>query len=80
MAADVTTEPQHYVLFVTGPVRERLYRRFVALFDGRDVDVRLDRRVADRRRQRRGPVRMERRRGERRRRRPEWIVPPPGRA
>jgi hypothetical protein len=76
MAARVT-EPDHYVLFVTGPMRERLYRRFVALFDGRDVEVRLDRRVADRRRQRGSPAGGERRRGERRRRRPDWIVPPP---
>ncbi len=36
----------HYVLFVTGPLRERLYEHFSALFDGRDdVVVRIDRRA-----------------------------------
>lgn len=64
------------MLFVTGPLRERLYRRFTALFDGRDVQVRVDRRVADRRHEQRGPYDGERRRAERRRRRPDWIVPP----
>ena len=34
MAADGDSE--RYVLFVTGPSRERLYRRFTSLFDGRD--------------------------------------------
>jgi hypothetical protein len=77
MAGD-TTELTHHVLYVTGPVRERLYRRFQALFDGRDdVEVRIDRRVAERRRDPRGPQAGERRSGERRRRRPDWIVPPP---
>lgn len=76
--ADVATQPGHYVLFVTGPLRKRLYRRFVALFDGRDVEVRVDRRITDRRRERRGPDGDERRRRERRRRPPDWIVPPHG--
>jgi hypothetical protein len=76
MAGDVT-EPRRYVLFVTGPLRERLYRRFAALFDGRDVEVRVDRRVAERRHERRGPDERARRRRDRRRRRPDWIVPPP---
>ena len=68
---------ESYVLFVTGPLRERLYRRFAALFEGRgDVVVRIDRRVSERRRDPRGPAGGERRSGDRRRR-PEWIVPPP---
>ena len=76
MAGDAT-EPRHHVLYVTGPVRERLYRRFSALFDGRDdVEVRIDRRVAERRRDPGGARAAERRSGERRRRLPEWIVPP----
>lgn len=75
--AGVLTDSEHHVLFVTGPLRERLFRRFAALFDGRDVEVRLDRRVADRRRAQRGPGDGERRHGERRRSRPDWIVPPP---
>jgi hypothetical protein len=75
MASDVTG-PEHHVLFVTGPLRKRLYRRFVALFDGRDVEVRVDRRIVERRRVRRGPADGERRRGERRRRSPDWMVPP----
>lgn len=70
-------EPRH-VLFVTGPVRERLYRRFCALFEGRDdVEVRIDRRVAERRRGAAGGHDRERRAGDRRRRVPDWIVPPP---
>ncbi len=76
MAVDLETH--RYELFVTGPLRERLYRRFAALFEGReDVEVRLDRRVSERRRDQRGPAGGERRGGDRRRRRPEWIVPPP---
>jgi hypothetical protein len=76
MAVDLET--RRYELWVTGPVRERLYRRFVALFEGHeDVEVRLDRRVSERRRDQRDPVDGERRDGDRRRRRPEWIVPPP---
>ena len=71
-------EPDRYVLFVTGPLRERLYRRFSSIFDGRDdVVVRIDRRVSERRRTARGP---RRRRTPRRRSPsspPDWIVPPP---
>jgi hypothetical protein len=71
-------DSQHYVLFVTGPLRERLYRRFSWLFQGRDdVEVRLDRRVGERRHELLRPIGSERRAGDRRRRRPEWIVPPP---
>jgi hypothetical protein len=69
---------RRYVLFVTGPLRERLYRRFTSLFAGRDdVEVRIDRRYAERRGDPRGPAAGERRARERRRRRPDWIVPPP---
>jgi len=76
MAADADSE--RYVLFVTGPSRERLYRRFTSLFDGRDdVVVKIDRRVSERRRDPHGPAHGERRASERRRRRPDWIVPPP---
>ncbi len=68
----------HHVLFVTGPLRERLYRRFSSLFDGRDdVDVRIDRRYAERRGDPGRPADGERRASDRRRRRPDWIVPPP---
>ena len=71
-------EADRYVLFVTGPLRERLYRRFSSLFDGRDdVVVQIDRRVSERRHDPRGPDDGERRGAERRRRRPDWIVPPP---
>jgi hypothetical protein len=67
-----------HVLFVTGPERERLYEHFVTLFSGRDdVEVRIDRRVGERRHAPRGPVGGERRREDRRRRPPDWIVPPP---
>jgi hypothetical protein len=75
MAAD----PAHlkHVLYVTGPQRERLYEHFSSLFRGRDdVEVRMDRRVAERRRSERAPVVGERRRQERRREPPEWMVPP----
>ena len=69
---------ERYVLFVTGPSRERLYRRFTSLFDGRDdVVVKIDRRVSERRRDPHGPPDGERRDSDRRRRRPDWIVPPP---
>ncbi len=71
-------ESDRYVLFVTGPLRERLYRRFSSIFDGRDdVVVRIDRRVSERRHDPRGPADGERRSDERRRQRPDWIVPPP---
>ncbi len=76
MAGDPDSE--RHVLFVTGPLRERLYHRFIGLFDGRDgVEVRIDRRVGERRRDPRGPGERERRASDRRRRRPDWIVPPP---
>jgi hypothetical protein len=68
---------REHVLFVTGPERERLYEHFIQLFRGRDgVEVRLDRRVSERRRERRGPDDGERRVGDRRLRPPEWMVPP----
>ena len=75
--AGQATGPGRHVLFVTGPLRERLYRRFAALFDGRDVEVRVDRRLSERRRAGSGPADRERRHGDRRRRPPDWIVPPP---
>jgi hypothetical protein len=76
--AGQTTHSAEHVLYVTGPARERLYERFSGLFEGRDdVEVRIDRRVSERRRDPRGPQRDERRTGDRRRARPEWIVPPP---
>ena len=67
-------EVQHLV--VTGPLRERLYRRFVALFAGRtDVVVLKDRRLGERRR---GPAPpgVERRQSDRRQRPPDWVFPP----
>ena len=70
-------DADRYVLFVTGPLRERLYRRFASLFEGRDVVVRIDRRVSERRRDPGGAPGGERRAGDRRRKRPDWIVPPP---
>ncbi len=74
---DLADSASRHVLIVTGPERERLYRRFATLFAGRDdVEVMIDRRVADRRRAQRDPGTGERRRAERRRRRPDWIVPP----
>jgi hypothetical protein len=73
----VDTDSDRYVLYVTGPVRDRLYRRFASLFDGRDVVVRIDRRVSERRQELPGSAVRERRSGDRRRRRPDWIVPPP---
>ena len=76
MAANAT-QAEH-VLFVTGPLRERLYDHFSALFDGRDdVEVRIDRRQGERRHRKLGPHGGERRRRERRRQDPDWIVPPP---
>jgi hypothetical protein len=42
-------DSDRYVLFVTGPVRDRLYHRFASIFDGRDVVVKVDRRVSERR-------------------------------
>jgi hypothetical protein len=63
-------------LVVTGPARDRLYDRFGRLFWGRDdVEVLKDRRVADRRRDRREIV-VDRRSVERRRTAPVWLVPP----
>jgi hypothetical protein len=63
-------------LVVTGPVRDRLYERFSALFWGRDgVEVLKDRRVAERRRDHSGTA-VERRARERRRAAPDWVVPP----
>jgi hypothetical protein len=73
----VDTIHAEHVLFVTGPQRQRLYDHFSALFSGRDdVEVRIDRRVQERRRTWRAPAAGERRREERRRRPPDWIVPP----
>ena len=76
MAAD----PQYkHVLYVTGPQREQLFEHFSALFQGRDdVEVRIDRRVAERRRRPGAPVGCERRVRERRLNPPDWMVPPGG--
>ena len=75
MAADPTQ--RKHVLFVTGPQRERLFEHFTALFQGRDdVEVRLDRRVSERRRAADPPSDGERRVGDRRLNPPDWMVPP----
>jgi hypothetical protein len=75
--AGSTDNATRHVLIVTGPERDRLYRRFAALFAGHDdVEVMVDRRFGERRRDARGPRDFERRSGDRRRRPPEWIVPP----
>jgi len=75
--AEVADKPSPHVLIVTGPQRERLYRRFSSLFAGRDgVEVMIDRRVAERRHEASGARGPERRCDERRRKRPDWIVPP----
>jgi hypothetical protein len=72
-----TTRHRGHVLFVTGPERRRLYEHFSVIFRGRDdVEVRIDRRVEERRRAGFGPGNGERRARERRRRPPEWMVPP----
>jgi hypothetical protein len=74
MNADVDTAMHRLV--VTGPERDRLYRRFNRLFWGRDgVEVVKDRRVAERRRGRSQSA-VERRSRERRRTAPDWVVPP----
>jgi hypothetical protein len=75
MAED--TRYREHVLFVTGPERARLYEHFTEIFRGRaDVEVRLDRRVGERRREARGPDDGERRAEDRRRQQPAWMVPP----
>jgi len=75
--AEVVDKAAPHVLIVTGPQRERLFRRFSSLFAGRDgVEVMIDRRVAERRHAERDPGTAERRRADRRRKRPDWIVPP----
>jgi hypothetical protein len=71
------TKHRKHVLFVTGPERDRLYEHFSEIFRGRaDVEVRRDRRVAERRRDPSGPDDGERRAQDRRRQSPEWMVPP----
>jgi hypothetical protein len=66
-----------YRLVVTGPGRDRLYERFRLLFWGRDgVEVLKDRRVSERRQDRKRTA-FERRSRERRRAAPDWVVPPP---
>jgi hypothetical protein len=75
MAADPTVHK--HVLYVTGPQREQLYEHFRSLFRGRgDVEVRIDRRVAERRRNPAGRSGGERRLRERRLNPPVWMVPP----
>jgi hypothetical protein len=75
MAADPA---QHkHVLYVTGPQREQLYEHFTKLFRGRDdVEVRVDRRVTERRRSEGRPADGERRVRDRRLNPPDWMVPP----
>ncbi len=69
--------PSSHTLIVTGPERQRLYQRFATLFAGREgVQVVLDRRQVERRRDARAPQGGERRSGDRRRSRPDWVVPP----
>jgi hypothetical protein len=75
MAAD--PRQNKHVLYVTGPQREQLYEHFTELFRGRaDVEVRIDRRVGERRRGGERPLEAERRRSERRLHPPDWMVPP----
>jgi hypothetical protein len=79
VAESMDTVHAEHVLFVTGPQRERLFEHFTRLFRGRDdVEVRMDRRREERRRDQRGPLDGERRRQDRRRRSPDWVVPPEG--
>ena len=76
---DEQTVQRGHVLYVTGPQRERLYAHFVTLFRGRaDVEVRVDRRVRERRSGPGRPQGAERRVRDRRQREPEWMVPPAG--
>jgi len=73
---DTHVDTATYRLVVTGPERDRLYRRFRRLFWGREgVEVVKDRRVSERRLER-SQVTAERRSRERRRAGPEWLVPP----
>lgn len=76
-----------HMLIVTGPLRDRLYERFVRLYaNASDVRVIKDRRYGERRRserpgdedRRRSERQLEddRRRSDRRRRPPEWVFPP----
>jgi hypothetical protein len=63
-------------LWVSGPLRDRLYEHFAALYQHSvDVQVFKDRRFGERRRSR-APLGVERRRGDRRQRRPGWVFPP----
>jgi hypothetical protein len=63
-------------LIVTGPLRDRLYARFTALYRySADVEVVKDRRYAERRRAMTPPP-DDRRRDDRRRRTAEWVFPP----
>jgi hypothetical protein len=74
---DAHVDTATYRLVVTGPGRDRLYERFRLLFWGRDgVEVLKDRRVSERRRDRKRTA-FERRSRERRRAAPDWVVPPP---
>jgi hypothetical protein len=65
-----------YRLVVTGPQRDLLYDHFRRLFWGRDgVEVVMDRRTGERRREP-ASVGFDRRTRDRRRARPTWVVPP----
>ncbi len=73
---DAHVDTATYRLVVTGPGRDRLYERFRLLFWGRDgVEVLKDRRVSERRRDRKRTA-FERRSRERRHAAPDWVVPP----
>jgi hypothetical protein len=73
---DTSVDTAKYRLVVTGPERHRLYDHFCQLFWGRDgVEVILDRRISERRRDH-ARTDLERRTRERRRSAPEWVVPP----
>lgn len=68
-------ESRVHFLIVTGPLRERLYERFVRLYrNSSDVQVIMDRRHAERRRAARQRD-DERRREDRRRRGGDWVFP-----
>lgn len=65
-----------HMLFVTGPLRDRLFERFSRLYAGAaDVRVVKDRRYSERRRTLQA-VDPERRGTDRRRRAADWIFPP----
>ncbi len=65
-----------HMLFVTGPLRDRLFERFSRLYAGAaDVRVMKDRRYGERRRSLRDAD-PDRRMADRRQRPADWIFPP----